>query len=208
MDKHDKKNFSLLSSLISDGDVIVDVGSHEGLYTSFFLEKIKNTGKVYSIELSNSTFEVLRKNVSRFNNIILMNCAISNVDGQIKYYESKKNHLNNIMGHDVLYNKQEMKGVITSMRLDTLLKNEKKIKLVKIDVEGAEHLVLEGMEKIVDRIEYILVECHLNEYWGVIKDILLNKYSFSCINNSADVNSEDKLNENSKLMYQCFCKRV
>ncbi len=208
MDHHDVKNFSLLSSIISEGDVLVDVGAHTGTYTYLFQDILKGTGKIYSIELSENTYQTLSKKFSNNSNITLINCAISDVDGEIPYYEAPDNHLNNIMGHDVHYKKHSEKGMAKSVRLDTLLKSEEKIKLIKIDVEGAEHFVLNGLENIINKVEYILVECHLEEYWGTIKDILLNKYSLSCFNNSADSKDDKELNENSSLMYQCFCKKM
>lgn len=207
MDHHDSKNFILLSNIISEGDVLVDVGAHLGTYTDFFKGRLNNTGKIYSLELSRKTFLNLSKKYVNSNNIVLLNKAAADIDGEIDFYEANDSHLNNIMGHDVLYNKHNVKGKAESIRLDTLLENEEKIKLVKIDVEGAEHFVLNGMEKVIDRVDYILVECHLEEYWNVIKDILLKKYKLTCINNSADSKDLEELNENSELMYQCFCRK-
>ena len=207
MDHHDSKNFLLLSTLISENDVVVDVGAHSGTYTNFFKNILKNTGKIYSVELSKKTYESLTRKFSDNENIILINKAISDIDGEIEYYEAPDSHLNNIMGHDVHYKKHQTKGKISSIRLDTLLESEKNIKLIKIDVEGAEHFVLNGLEKIIDRVEYILVECHLKEYWNTIKEILLNKYHLSCINNSADSKDKKELSMDSDLMYQCFCKK-
>lgn len=207
MDHHDSKNFNLLSKIIREGDVVVDVGAHMGTYTDFFRSILGKTGKIYSIELSQTTYTKLSKKYLNDDNVVLINKAVSDIDGQIDYYEAHDSHLNNIMGHDVLYKKHNVKGKTESIRLDTLLKNEEKIKLIKIDVEGAEHFVLNGIEKIIDRVDYILVECHLNEYWNTIKDILLKKYKLSCLNNSADTKDYNELNEGSDLMYQCFCKK-
>jgi FkbM family methyltransferase len=207
MDHHDIKNFSLLSTLIKEGDILVDVGTHNGTYTSFFKDILKGSGKIYSIELSQKTYQKLKEKFGSVENIILINKAVSEIDGQIPYYEANDSHLNNIMGHDVHYKKHSQKGLISSITLNELLKNDEKIKLIKIDVEGAEHFVLNGMDKIIEKVDYILVECHLEEYWGIIKKILLEKYSLTCINNSADSKDSSELNMDSKLMYQCFCKK-
>lgn len=207
MDHHDVKNFSLISSLIKEGDVVVDVGAHTGTYTYLFQDLLKGTGKIYSIELSNRTFKTLTDKFSSHKNIVLINSAISDIDGEIAYYEADDNHLNNIMGHDVHYKEHSKKGMVSSIRLDTLLKDENNIKLIKIDVEGAEHFVLDGLENIIDKVDYILVECHLQKYWEIIKEMLIKKYSLTCINNSADSNDTSELNESSEIMYQCFCKK-
>jgi FkbM family methyltransferase len=54
-------------------------------------------------------------------------------------------------------------GKTESIRLDTFLKYIEHINLIKIDVEGAELMVLEGLENIINKVDYILVECHLNK---------------------------------------------
>ena len=57
-----------------------------------------------------------------------------------------------------------------------IFKDIEHINLIKIDVEGAELMVLEGIENIIHKVDNILVECHLNKDWGLIKDLLLTKY--------------------------------
>ena len=62
------------------------------------------------------------------------------------------------------------------IRLGDILKKYKSIKLVKIDVEGAEYEVLKGLEGILSRIKYIIVEVTRNT-----KEVLnlLLKYGFN-----------------------------
>jgi hypothetical protein len=81
--------------------------------------------------------------------------------------------------------------------------------LIKIDVEGAELMVLEGLEKIINKVDYILVECHLNKDWDLIKNLLINKYKLTCFNNSADdIENREITITTPKMAYQCFCKNV
>ena len=95
-------------------------------------------------------------------------------------------------------------GSIQSIKLDTLLHNENSIDLVKIDVEGAEIKVLEGLSKIHNRINHLLIECHFDKDWGRIKDLLLNEYNFLCYDLS-DKNNIDITTD--KRAYQCLCKK-
>jgi hypothetical protein len=59
------------------------------------------------------------------------------------------------------------------------------------------------MEGLYKRIKYMLLECHLDEDWVGIRDILLNKYKFKCIN----IANNQEINNESGRAYQCFCKR-
>jgi hypothetical protein len=49
---------------------------------------------------------------------------------------------------------------VRQVTLDGLLKSERGIDLIKIDVEGAEFLVLRGAQKTLDRVRYVMVELH------------------------------------------------
>jgi len=203
MDSNDLKNFEVLSQLITDGDVLVDVGSNYGDYTDFFKNKLNGTGIIYSIELHPKTYNQLKSKFENDKNIKTFNYAVCDVDGEIEYFEGKDAWTNNIIGHDMSFTKNESLGKIQGITLDSLLENEKKIKLIKIDVEGAEKLVLNGMKKIINNVENILIECHLDEDWNEIKNILIGELNLSCINIKDNIEVKD----NSNRAYQCLCKK-
>jgi FkbM family methyltransferase len=207
MDNHDKKNFELLDNVIQENHIIVDVGANMGQYTDFFKNKLNGTGKIYTIELFPQTCKTLNLRYYNEKNITVLNYAVSNIDGKVPFYSGNHHCLHNILGHDVSYRETQFAGEIESIRLDTLLKGEKNIDLIKIDVEGAELMVLEGCKNILDRIQHILVECHLSKDWDKIKKILLEDYNFECVNNSGDVNGLVVINNESEIAYQCFCKK-
>jgi hypothetical protein len=94
-------------------------------------------------------------------------------------------------------------GTIKSIRLDTLLNDETEIDLIKIDVEGAEYLVLEGISEIINKTKHILVECHLDEDWEKIRKKLIDEYNLNCTN----VISGEIITPYSNRAYQCFCKK-
>lgn len=201
MDHHDLKNFEFLKPYIEQGDVLIDVGANYGDYTNFYLENLGNSGKIYSFELDPETSKVLEKRFSNNKNVFVHNKAISDQNSIIKYYKGRDAWTNNIIGHDMKFNPNPIAGEIESIRLDSFLENETTIKLIKIDVEGAEKSVLEGLENIIDRVKYILVECHLESEWQYIRELLMIKYDLTCMN----LESMKKLNLESTIPYQCFC---
>ena len=203
MDSNDLSNFNILAPLINEGDVLVDVGANYGDYTEFFSKYLNGTGKIYSIELHPDTYNVLNNKFRNQSNIIVLNNGVTNTNEPIPFYKGNDAWTNNIIGHDTSFKVNEKIGDIQGVRLDTLLKDEQHIKILKIDVEGAENLVLEGLEGIYDRVEYMLVECHLDEDWEGIRDMVLNKYNFKCVNSG----NNQEVNNNSGRAYQCFCKR-
>tara|TARA_R110000744_G_scaffold27341_3_gene66837 strand:+ start:2519 stop:3166 length:648 start_codon:yes stop_codon:yes gene_type:complete len=211
MDKHDTKNFNYISKFIVDGDVLVDVGAHLGVYSDFFLKSLNGTGKVYTLEPHPTNYDRLYrkyKNSDRLDSktIVLENKAASDIDGIIDVYHDMgtQTQTTNIVGFDVNGVKVGKIGDVECTRLDTLLMGEEKIKLVKIDVEGAEIKVLEGLSGVIEKVSNLLVECHMDEDWGTIKDLLLNKYNFSCY----DVQFESPVTiDTEERSYQCLCKK-
>jgi FkbM family methyltransferase len=207
MDNHDSKNFKLLDSILSENDIVVDVGANKGEYTDFFYTKLKTTGKIYSIELDKTTAIYLENKYINQKNIVVINKAISDINGEIDYYLGREITLNNILGHDTSLRPCTIGGKIESVRLDKMLKEENQIKLIKIDVEGAELKVLDGLDQIIDKVEYLLIECHLQKDWEKITKKLLYDYNMTCFNCSCDVDGYEKINYESKLAYQCFCSK-
>jgi FkbM family methyltransferase len=203
MDNNDLKNFEVLSQIITEGDILVDVGSNYGDYTDFFKSKLNGTGTIYSIELHPETYNQLKSKFENDQNIKTFNYAVCDIDSEIEYFKGKDAWTNNIIGHDMSFTKNESLGKIQGITLDSLLKNENKIKLIKIDVEGAEKLVLNGMKKIINNVENILIECHLDEDWDEIKNILIGELNLSCIN----IKDNIEVNNNSNRVYQCLCKK-
>lgn len=203
MDINDIKTINTFSTIIEENDVLVDVGANQGDYTEKFMIFLNGTGKIYSIELHPSTFKVLKNKFSNNSNVEILNYGVTNVDKVITYYQGVDSCTHNIIGHDMSFKKNNPLGEIQGIRLDTLLKNESKIKLIKIDVEGAEFSVLQGISGILNKIDYIFVECHLDEDWDSIRELLLQIYKLECKNLITD----ESIDETSNRAYHCLCKK-
>lgn len=197
MDNHDKKNFTILSSIIKNEDVCIDVGANIGLYSKFFLGL---GARVYSIELDPQTCEQLKTDDIKHT---IINAAISDIDGEIVFFKGEDSCRNNIIGHDMNFSANPIAGKIRSHKLDSLFADNTKIKLLKIDIEGAELDALRGASNMISNVEYMLLECHLDRDWNNIRE-LLNNYGFKCVN----LETDEEITSNSKRPYQCFCQKI
>ena len=65
-------------------------------------------------------------------------------------------------GYASLVRGGEEKLIIKTIALDEILRDVNSIDLIKIDVEGAEHEVLIGAEKSLDKIKYMVIELSCN----------------------------------------------
>jgi len=198
MDHHDVKNFQTIDSLISLGDVVVDVGACHGTYTSFFTRKLGATGKIYSIELMPNVFQNLEMRFGHFHNIEFINAAVSDKIGTEDLYATEANEMNNIVG------KLGIKvGEVRSITLDQILDQHDRVSLIKIDVEGAELKVLNGMPNTLKKVDTILLEAHLDEDWPEIRKILIEDNGFECYN----IEKDEAVNMTSPRPYQLLCRR-
>lgn len=155
------------------GDVVIDVGAHVGKYALTAANLVRDEGIVIAIEAHPENFDALLKNISLngFKNVIPLNVAAFNKDDeQLRLFGSRDN------GYSLKAFPNTGGVNVRAKRIDSIVENLniKKVDWVKIDVEGAEVEVLEGMEKIVTRFSpKILIEVHL-ENMRKIDDLLKN----------------------------------
>ena len=167
-----------------DINYIFDVGANKGDYSEELLKHYKNAN-YYLFEPSLSNYEKLNLRFSSLKNIKIINQALADKDGDDFLYSDKSgsglgslikrrlNHFN--INFDV-------KEKINLTRLDTFLKDLNKdivIDYFKMDVEGTELKVLQGMGKFINRIKLIQFEfggCNIDsktffqDFWYYFKD--------------------------------------
>lgn len=138
--------------LKTKGKLFIDVGANVGRYAILLSE---NYEKVLAFEPYYKNVLSLKRNLKavHIKNVDVVPIAISNINDMVKL--TLGSHCG---GHTILG--EVGKSVpIPCCRLDFLFPHVE-IDLVKVDVEGAEWLVLEGAEKIVDSIHSWLIELH------------------------------------------------
>jgi len=144
LDKYEKYETNILLSQLNKNSVVVDVGANIGYYT---LLAAKIAKKVYAFEPDKEAFEILKKNVegNHLKNVVLFNKAVGSENKKVGVVRNKNNFGDSrvVKGND-----------IECVRLDEVIKE--KVDLVKIDVQGYEIEVLEGMKNM--RVPILLVE--------------------------------------------------
>ena len=138
---YEKESMDFIKNYIKKDNIIVDIGANIGYYTLFFA-KLVPEGMVYPFEPDTTNFELLRKNIkaNHYTNIIPDNRALSDTPGVTYLMLNKLN----TGGHRITNEKTETP--VFMMRLDDYIK---KVDFIKIDVEGAETMVINGMPNII-----------------------------------------------------------
>lgn len=136
----------LAQSLLRPGDLVIDVGAHVGYFSLYFSHCVGERGQVISFEPFLVNFDRLKFNVEQngLKNVTLVNKALSNKVGTSNLQINQKND----GGHSVCDKAQENSCAIEVSTFDKELMDQglKKVRFVKMDVEGHEMSCLEGMK--------------------------------------------------------------
>lgn len=138
----------LAQRILSAGDFAVDIGAHVGLVAKPLAQIVGPKGRVYAFEPDPSLCKLLARNVRSQPQIRVNQAAISERTHTATFYLHPTSGMSNS-----LVNAWEGSSPVTvrCYSLDDWLALESihKVSLVKIDVEGAEPLVLRGMKGIM-----------------------------------------------------------
>lgn len=195
------KVFNKIKPEISE---VFDVGT----YTDVDYYNLHPTAIYHLFEPMKEPYENLKKFSLGKNNIRVNNVGCSNNSKKEKMYKNISSIF--IRTHDITTNLNEFE-MVDMIRLDDYI-NENGIKnldFIKIDVEGSEYLVLDGMGDYIDKFKFIQVE-----YGGTYRDVpfknrnLLLKDIFSKLSSYDALKLEDmtfysSYNESMEDYYCC-----
>jgi FkbM family methyltransferase len=186
----------LIRDNVKDNWICCDVGSCIGRISNVFLDVAKS-GKVYAFDIN-------------YNNPSIHGCineriAISDLDGVEKVYYCGS-HMSNILGYDTGKNVNPYIHDVKSTRLDTYFDGIQ-VDCIKIDIEGAELKAIKGGLETLKKCSLIIIECHMNEDWEEIYDLLVvdNNMVFYEISTYEKITRDVLLGPRGMMPYQIFC---
>lgn len=144
------------------GDVVIDVGAGLGEESLLFSKWVGPEGKVFSIEANPATFAGLRYliTLNKLSNVKADWLAISNFNGKTLIEDNDDRFLQN-----TIVGKANASGKITEVNCCTLDEYFDQNAIVRADflrvnIEGAEQLLVEGMNSSVNKIKHVVISCH------------------------------------------------
>ena len=148
---------------VGRGDTFVDVGANVGYYTLLAAKLVGEEGRVIAFEPDPESFALLERNVrlNGFENVILEQKAVSNEPGTVRLYLAPENKGD----HRIYETRRQPREFVEveAVTLDHYFSDDlERIDFVKIDVQGADLAVLEGMTEIFDANQHLLLSV---EFW-------------------------------------------
>ncbi len=175
-----------------DHGVFIDVGANIGKFSIILGKKMGRLGKIIAVEPHPSNFAILKKNIllNKLKNVIPQNIALSDSNGKLKLYIDKEG----TGGHSLGVKRGESAITVEADTMDNMIRKLKikKVDLIKIDVEGAEALVLKGAKNILktshpkiafeawDKPHLKMVKGILDKFGYTIQRIDSDNYFASC----------------------------
>lgn len=164
--RHEDAELNFMPNLLSEIDIFVDVGASLGPYTREAAGLLKKC-VIFSIEADPLRFEQLEKNIDEWrcndNEMIAVHGAASNATEILKFFTASTNTSGSLTSIEGRVSESEYVSV-NAFKLDDLIDYKGMNILVKIDVEGAEYSVVEGMTQLInDNSVDLLIELHS---WG------------------------------------------
>jgi FkbM family methyltransferase len=155
----------LLLKVLKDDDIFFDVGANLGQYIIRIKQKFKSGVKIYAFEPFNINYSILSEHILRkYNNVIVENCAVSDVNGQDILYipliddieidtQASIDYENRKMYYDE-FTKQEIRKITIDNYVE--INDVSKIDYLKIDTEGNDERVIKGAIKSISEFKPVI----------------------------------------------------
>ena len=173
-------------------EIFFDVGSHKGTYSDLILRNF-NVKKIIMFEPQTDIFNFLKKKYKNNKIIKKYNLAISNKKGfkefNINKHDltssfTKYNNQNRYLKlkaklFESTTNKMNYKKIkVKTIKLSEIFKKKKikKLDLLKVDTEGHELEVLQGLATEIKKVKNILIEFHPNKIYLNYKPRIIHEY--------------------------------
>ncbi len=152
---YDKYTLSVMKKVLTTSSNCIDIGSHDGEMLKTML-LFAPGGRHYAFEPIPDYYQSLKERYG--NQATVLPYALSDRDGVTSFqyirnapaysgFKQRKYRIN----PDI----QEIK--VETRQLDSIIPEDIKVDFIKIDVEGAEHLVLKGSKKTIQRCRPIII---------------------------------------------------
>lgn len=146
-----------IRSLLRPGDTFVDAGANIGFYTILASQLVGADGYVIAFEMIPTTAEILRSHVTQNDcaNVTVVEGALAEGSGEVL----KASIMSGKSGQaSIVRSKGTTEIEVETVTLAEHLADYPSIRLIKMDLEGAELGALKGLERDLGKVQAIIFE--------------------------------------------------
>jgi len=151
-----------ITQILQSGDTALDIGANQGYIALWTGRAVSDRGHVLAIEPTSTAFDRLKQNIQRnqMRAIRCVRCAAGDCEDELRIWVAPRE-----CGHSSVFNTEQRDGYWETVRVapaDTIVCETlgddalSRIAFVKIDVEGYEPPVLDGMPQILSLSQPVL----------------------------------------------------
>lgn len=193
-----------IKQYIKNGDIVFDIGGNIGQYAMLFSELAGDEGTVYSFEpdFKNFSFLQFNRNINKCSNLHCYNFGVGNSDADLEFFRDTetggrtgsfiRSFVGNYKGHT---------DVVRLKKFDTLISELGRPSFIKIDVEGFEVDVLNGLSMVLEDSKF-LVEVRKETKQRVYQ--YFREKGFNCLwidNGPCEINQAEEIPDFANLIF-------
>lgn len=146
----------VLRNYLQTGSVFVDIGANVGWHTAVGSSIVGSTGRVYAIEPNPDNARLIAHTVQRngLTNVELLPFALSERTGYAAFRSAVGSNGGFTWGKDPSFI-DPMVTIVPTVRFDDL--DIARVDVIKMDVEGAEPMVMRGAVEMIERDHPVIV---------------------------------------------------
>ena len=163
-----------LQQLPGNIGTVLDIGANIGLFTELALKK--GASEVISVEINENAINIFEEIHNGKENVKLVKKAVYDKTGELTIHTDPNNSLVGSIFQDHTSGLSETM-IVPSISIDDLLSefDLEEVDLVKIDVEGSEYAIFDGMsDETLDKLNNIILEFHDN-FGGRLRDSITKR---------------------------------
>jgi FkbM family methyltransferase len=162
----ERETLEFLMGKLAPGDCLYDIGAATGLYTVFLAQVVGERGRVVSFEPEPDSYGRLRENLKLNNlgNVQPFRLALSDRDGSATLQTGNVAGAGRIVGSDDSDGAPVHAERVAVVQGDRFVESEGLVppRAVKVDVEGHEYSVLQGLTRTLSQPSCELVCCEVH----------------------------------------------
>ena len=158
----ERKSTRIMEQFIRPDDAILELGANIGYYVLIESTVLSDKGYIYAVEPAPENVRLLEKNVAlnKIKNVEICHMAMSNTKGTAKLYMGKACNLHSLINSSNASDSEYVE--VETDTVDNFIKGRKPVTFLRMDVEGYETEVIDGMHDIFKspHFERLFVEIH------------------------------------------------